>query len=150
MDKTFLVTQLTEKLQVAANHATRFADEARVEAKTGASRAVNLAKGTRERATTALADLAAVSAFKPLPPKKGAPIGLGALVEIEGDETGKTVFLAPAGAGEELLGPGGDGFFLVVTPNSPLGRALLGKRVGDVVETMVNGEVAEWSITFVG
>ena len=43
----------------------------------------------------------------------------------------------------------GDGFFHVVTPQAPLGKALLGKRVGDVIETMVKGELTEWTITFV-
>jgi transcription elongation GreA/GreB family factor len=36
----------------------------------------------------------------------------------------------------------------VVTPASPLGRGLLGKKVGDVVEVMVKGELAEWEITY--
>jgi hypothetical protein len=55
-------------------------------------------------------------------------------------------FEAPAGAGEELTGPGGDGFLSVVTPGSHFGRALMGKRVGDVIEVTVAGELTEWSI----
>ena len=72
----------------------------------------------------------------------------GALVELEDGEGGKTLFMAPAGAGEELTGPGGDGFLHVVTPGSPIGKGLLGKKVGDVVEVMVKGELAEWDIVF--
>ncbi len=148
MDKTFLLTQLATKLQTAANQAVRFADEAQGEARSGAPRAVNLAKATKDRALAAIAAVEAVSGFKPRPFRKSEPIAVGSLVEIEDGETGKTLFLAPAGAGEELSGPDGDGLFYVVSPQSPLGRAMLGKRVGDVVETMIRGEVAEWTITF--
>jgi transcription elongation GreA/GreB family factor len=52
------------------------------------------------------------------------------------------------GAGEELSGPGGDGIFQVVTPTSPFGRAVMGKRVGDTIEVMVRGEPTEWTITY--
>jgi transcription elongation GreA/GreB family factor len=38
----------------------------------------------------------------------------------------------------------------VVTPGSPLGKGLLGKKVGDVVEVMVKGELTEWEITWAG
>ncbi|MBA3821161.1 MAG: GreA/GreB family elongation factor, partial [Deltaproteobacteria bacterium] len=38
----------------------------------------------------------------------------------------------------------------VVTPASPIGRAVLGKRTGAVVDVTVDGDVREWQITFVG
>jgi transcription elongation GreA/GreB family factor len=37
----------------------------------------------------------------------------------------------------------------VVTPYSPVGRAVLGRRVGDTVEVTVAGDWKEWTITFV-
>ena len=77
-------------------------------------------------------------------------MSLGALVEVEQEEGGVTVFLAPAGAGEELSGPGGDGFFTVVTPSSPLGRAILGRCAGDTVEARIAGTPREWTIAWVG
>ena len=40
----------------------------------------------------------------PEPLRRGEPVKLGALVEIEDGETGKTLFLAPVGAGMELTG----------------------------------------------
>jgi transcription elongation GreA/GreB family factor len=69
---------------------------------------------------------------------------------VEDGSHGRTFFLAPAGAGVELTGPGGDGFLSVVTPSSPIGKAVLGRRVGDTVEVVVKGEPLEWAITFVG
>jgi transcription elongation GreA/GreB family factor len=71
------------------------------------------------------------------------------VVEVEDDQQGRTFFLAPGGAGIELVGPGGDGFLSVVTPQSPVGRAVLGRRVGDTIEVTVQGEPREWTITYV-
>lgn len=148
MDKSFLTQQLAEKLKRVYEQALRAAEDARVEAKTGAPRAVNLAAATRLRLEAAQSAWEVVADFKPASTRKGERIGLGALVEIEDGEDGKTLFVAPAGAGEELTGPGGDGFLHVVTPGSPLGKGLLGKKVGDVVEVMVKGELAEWEIVY--
>ncbi len=150
MDKTFLVAQLSAKLKTLSTHAQAFAAEIRDEAKSsGANRAINLAKATTNRSAAAIEATFALESFRAKPFKRTDPISLGAVVEIEDGTAGKTLFLAPAGAGEELTGPDGDGFFHVVTPRAPLGKALLGKRVGDVIETMVKGELTEWTITFV-
>ena len=148
MDKVFLTAQLGTKLKAIYEQALRAAEDARLDAKTGAPRAVNLAAATRTRLESAQAAWEAVADFKPSTMKKGERIGLGALVELEDGEGGKTLFMAPAGAGEELTGPGGDGFLHVVTPGSPIGKGLLGKKVGDVVEVMVKGELTEWDIVF--
>jgi transcription elongation GreA/GreB family factor len=82
-------------------------------------------------------------------PARG-PISLGAIVEVEDGEQGRTFFLAPVGAGVELTGPGGDGYLSVVTPASPVGKAVMGRRVGDTIEVVVKGEPLEWAITYVG
>ncbi len=80
----------------------------------------------------------------------GTPIGLGAIVEAMSEDLegaySKTFVLLPAGAGTELTGPGGDGIVSVVTPSSPVGKAMLGKRAGDVAETVVRGEPVDWEI----
>ena len=148
MDKTFLLQQLAVKLRAIVDQAQKTADESRGEAKTGASRAVNLHKGVSLRCDSARASLDALDGFRPKPHAKGQPIGLGALVEVESETGGKTLFLAPAGAGEELTGPDGDGIFQVVTPVSPIGRAILGKRVGDDIEVNLQGETIDWTITY--
>ena len=92
--------------------------------------------------------LDALDAFRPRPLKRGEPIGLGAVVELEDGDCGRTLFLAPVGAGVELTGPGGDGFLSVVTPHSPIGKAVLGRRVGESIEVTVEGEPREWTITY--
>jgi transcription elongation GreA/GreB family factor len=148
MDKGYLLEQLAEKLEAVEAKALAFAVEAREEARSGAPRAVNLAAATRSRLDAAQADVAALQAFEPADVPRGGRIGVGAVVELEDGTAGKTVFIAPAGAGAELTGPGGDGFLQVVTPGSPLGAALLGKKVGEVVETLVRGELTEWEIVY--
>lgn len=149
MDKTFLLTQLSEKLRATAEVTKNAASEARLDAKSGAARAVNLANAHTVRDQAARDALDALANFHPKPLRKGDRIGLGAVVEVEDGNEGRTLFLAPVLGGTELTGPDGDGIFHVVTPSSPFGRALMGKRDGDVVEVNLAGEITEWTITYV-
>jgi transcription elongation GreA/GreB family factor len=162
MDKKMLVEQLTERLRQSAAVARKAgqaaADEAREGATPGEKREDarvaleqgSLARGQANRAAKVAAELSALEIFRPATLSPRAPIALGAVVEVEDEAQGKTFFLAPVGAGIELVGPGGDGFLSVVTPHSPVGKAVLGRRVGDTVEVLVQGEPREWTITFVG
>jgi len=70
------------------------------------------------------------------------PVALTALVTIDEDGETETLFIAPAGGGTMLSGG-----VQVVTTSSPLGRALLGKRVDDDVELKLPGKTREFSIT---
>jgi transcription elongation GreA/GreB family factor len=101
-----------------------------------------LARGVAQRVAeleAAVHDITrlALRAFKP-----SDPIALGALVTIDDDGDAETLFLAPAGGGTMLSGG-----VQVVTTASPLGRALLGKRVDDEVELEIRGKKRELSIT---
>jgi transcription elongation GreA/GreB family factor len=74
-------------------------------------------------------------------------IASGALVTVEdqdGDE--HRYFVAPCGGGTALA----DGRVQVVTPRSPLGAALCGKRDGDEVVIAIAGKSRELTITGVG
>lgn len=73
------------------------------------------------------------------------PIALSALVELEVAGVTSRVFLAPAGGGARLAGD-----VQVITPASPLGRALLGARVDDEVEVQRGGRVEAVTILGVG
>ena len=161
MDKQFLVEQLTSRLRESVQVARKAGEAAAEEARAGATPAekredarvameyAGLARGQKDRAARTAAELTLLESFRPRPlPAKG-PIALGAVVEVEDGSQGRTFFLAPVGAGVELHGPGGDGFLSVVTPASPVGKAVIGKRVGDTVEVTVQGEPRDWKITFV-
>jgi transcription elongation GreA/GreB family factor len=161
VDKRFLVDQLVARLRETLRVAESQRDAAAEEARSGATPAEkrddarvalewsNMARAQARRAAQAQSELEALAAFAPSAFARSTPIDVGALVEVEHEEGGLTFLLAPAGAGEELHGPGGDGFLTVVTPGSPLGRAVLGKKVGDTVEARIAGELREWTITWV-
>jgi transcription elongation GreA/GreB family factor len=64
----------------------------------------------------------------------GDPVALGAVV-VTSEEDVETIFmLAPHGGGHTI------GRIKIVTPEAPLGRALLGKHVGDTCEVMLAGK----------
>jgi transcription elongation GreA/GreB family factor len=160
MDKQALVIQLASRIRQSAAIAERAGQDAAQAARDGATPAEkredarvalehqSLAKGHAARVAKAHAELAALDTFRP-PARlaSGARITVGAIVEIDDGTEGRTLFLAPVGAGLELTGPGGDGFLSVVTPASPVGKALLGRRRGDTIEIDVRGESREWTIT---
>jgi transcription elongation GreA/GreB family factor len=163
VDKLALIAQLVERLRASARIAEDASDAAAEEARDGAtpgekredSRTAlefsRMARAQALRAAQARSDLALLESFRPPAFARGARIALGALVEVEDEEgQGLTFFLAPVGAGEELTGPGGDGFFTVVTPASPVGSAVMGQREGDGVQTRIRGELRQWTVTWVG
>ncbi len=75
------------------------------------------------------------------------PVALGALVAVEGEQETVHYFLAPAGGGLRLRLEGKE--VLVVTPQSPVGRALVGKRPGDALDLRTPHGVRECSIATV-
>lgn len=117
-----------------------------------------LARGQARRVEELREAIARVTAMPTLELAADAPIALGALVTIdEADDEGESrgggatdagetrLLIAPAGGGSRLAG--GE---QVVTPSSPLGRALMGKRAGEVAEVVLAGRTREISIRHVG
>jgi len=94
-----------------------------------------LARGQATRIEELRASIAGVSAL-PVRDFDGRPAALGALVTVDEDGVEPTLLLAPSGGGARLAG----GAVQVVTPASPLGRALLGKQAGDDVELVLAGK----------
>jgi transcription elongation GreA/GreB family factor len=164
MDKTSLVAQLVHLLEASARAALSARDAAAAEAREGATpdekredaraahQLAGLGRAQQHRARQALAEVDCLARFRPAPLPPSARISVGAIVEIEDADTGegRTFFLAPVGAGITLTGPGGDGHLSVVTPVSPIGRAVLGRRTGEIVDVTIEGDVREWQITHVG
>lgn len=164
MDKAMLVNQLVEQLRASAITAKQARDNAATEAREGATPAERredartaqengaMARAQDRRLREAEAAVEQLMGFRPPVWKGNAPIATGALVEIEDEDSGegRTFFLAPSGAGVTLSGPGGDGFLSVVTPASPIGRAVLGRRVGDTVDVKIDGNERSWTVAWVG
>jgi transcription elongation GreA/GreB family factor len=163
--KRFFVDELKAHYQViisgahrAETEAATAAEQIRGEArkKEDAKSAVEQSRmeaGHRTRRKRAAEELEALIKFAERGLRRfpaDAPVALGALVDvsIETDERTdeRTVFLLPVGAGTELEGPGGDGFISVITPASPVGKALRGSRSGDSFEIVIRGEDREWTV----
>lgn len=92
-----------------------------------------LAEGQARQATEIEESIKIISAlsFADLAPR--APAALGALVEVrDAGETTTWYLLAPRAGGLELLWE--DRNVLVVTPQSPLGRSLIGRVAGEMVQ----------------
>ena len=75
----------------------------------------------------------------------GEPIAAGALVRVSIDgEDERVLFVVPWGGGTEL--DVGGTRVTVITPVSPVGRALCGRCAGDDFELTQRGAVREWVI----
>jgi transcription elongation GreA/GreB family factor len=144
LNKPFLREHILAHLQAALALQVNAAQLARDEATSEESRAENqydthsleagyLAEGQARQAAEIEESIKVISALSlpDFPPD--APIALGALVEVQ-DVPGAAslYFLCPRAGGLELTHDGRT--VLVVTPQSPLGRQLLGRHTGDTVQ----------------
>ncbi|NUP10543.1 MAG: transcription elongation factor GreAB [Polyangiaceae bacterium] len=93
-----------------------------------------LARGQARRVEDLKAELAQAQAMPTRDFKDGERISLGALVTVEEDDATRVFFLAPGRGGTVIAGD-----IQIVTPASPLGRALLGKVAGDDCELRAPG-----------
>ena len=93
-----------------------------------------LARGLAARVAELEEAARRLAALEPRAFRDDDPVALGALVTVEEEEEPEPqrYFMAPAGGGIKLAVGGAR--VQVVTPASPLGRTLLGKRAGDEVE----------------
>jgi transcription elongation GreA/GreB family factor len=83
--------------------------------------------------------------FLPLRPFGPAdPIASGAVVEVDLEGERLHYFIAPQGGGLHASFEGKR--IVVITPQSPIGLALLGKTVGDVVEVKTKNGLREYEI----
>lgn len=67
----------------------------------------------------------------------GEPIQVGALVELERKRERMIYFVGPGAGGTEVMCEGRE--VLVITPNSPVGQQLLGRKKGERVQLGVGG-----------
>ncbi len=116
-----------------------------------------LSSGHRRRRKQAVTEMETLLDFAEKGIRRFRPtdkVGLGAMVDVriedDAGEEERTLLVLPVGAGEELSGPGGDGWVQVVTPKSPVGKALVGAREGDSFEIVVDGRDREWTVVDLG
>ena len=78
---------------------------------------------------------------------RGEPIDLTALVELENDGTRSIFFIGPKSGGLEVKLSGKE--IMVITPQSPLGQNLMGKKAGNRWTAKVGGSVVKYHIASV-
>jgi transcription elongation GreA/GreB family factor len=100
-----------------------------------------IARGQAQR----VADLeAAVLEVEKLALRECSTVSMSALVTVEEDGDARVYFVAPHGGGNTLAGG-----VNVITLSSPIGKALIGKRVDDEVELRLAGKTRSLVITHV-
>lgn len=154
MNKSHLQTLIIERLQtdlivakdaLKASHEAATHDESKAENKydTRGLEAAYLADGQRRR----LVEIeTALSSYRNLPVRshRNEAITIGALVSLESSDCCRWVFLGPDAAGLSVTVDGDE--VLVISPRSPLGRALLGCQEGDEAEIRVDGHSHRYSV----
>jgi transcription elongation GreA/GreB family factor len=148
MNKRVIIQKITAKLVAELEIYFRAAQFSRAEATHESNKAENkydtrgleasyLARGQSKQA----AELeAAIAEFEKLGAKKfadGEAIAVGALVELEHGGENSFYFLGPRAGGTEVLHDRKE--ILVITPQSPLGEQLLGKKSGDQPQLTFGG-----------
>jgi transcription elongation GreA/GreB family factor len=143
IDKKALFDALKERLETelaraqkrakdAADGATHEENRAEGDKDMRATEASYVARGQAGRASEMEESLVRVSALELLSFKPGARIAISALIELLHDGKHLHYFLVPAAGGERLQA--GALEVQTLTPQSPLGRALLGLTEGDEAE----------------
>ncbi len=144
IDKQELLDQL--RARVAANLESLTASQAAVQSgaiheenrqehpkDTRATEASYLARGLAERVENTLDMVAALAAVKIRNFAEDDPIALTALVALEQSEGARPVYFLVPRAGGETLEYEGETVH-TVTPEAPVGRALIGQFVGDEID----------------
>jgi transcription elongation GreA/GreB family factor len=135
------LTLLVGAVALARDEATNEESRARSKYDTHSQEAAYLAEGQGRIAAEIEESLRSYSALACPDFAANAPIALGALVTLETRGKSTRYFLGPRAGGIEVNVEGET--VLVVTPQSPLGRALLGQRVGDTLPSAGRGTTAQ-------
>lgn len=160
MNKARLLVMLTEALRQELHH-LRAAAEAALQGATHEdakpeneydTRALEqsyLAGAQAARVDNLSAAISSLDSFHMPDLNDDDPIVLGAAVVVEDEEGApRRYFLCEVGGGAKLDLDGHR--WWVLTPSSPLGKKLIGRRCGDVVEHVVRGDGVELEIVEVG
>lgn len=155
MNKTALiqavVAALGAELEVyiraaQASHAEATHEQSRAENKydTRGLEAAYLARGQSKQ----IAELElAIKEFQRMKPRafaEGDPIDMGAWVELETKGEAPVYFIGPKSGGLEVRHDGRD--LLVMTPQSPLGSQLMGRRQGETLTLLVGGTRSRYRV----
>ena len=151
MNKQALHTQIINRLQAElvaltaaalATHAEATDEENKSEDKydTRGLEASYLAMGQSRAAEEAAQSVAQFTALSLRDFAPAEPVSLGALVILE-DNARSYYFIGPRAGGTEIEHEGQT--IMVITPQSPLGRQLMGRKQGDALQLDLGGKRSE-------
>ena len=149
MNKRVLLDRILARLQAEldlltqaalSTHAEATDEENKAEDKydTRGLEASYLAIGQSKAAEEAAQAVAQFSALSLRNFNATEPISLGALVNLETNGRSVHYFIGPRAGGMEIEHEGQD--LLVITPQSPLGRQLMGRIQGDMIQLNLGGK----------
>ncbi len=140
-----IITQLSAELEgyarsARAAHAEATDEQSKAENKydTRGLEASYLARGQSRQAAETAEALEQFAALTLRDFSSEEPIDLGALVELQTKSGQACYFIGPSAGGTEIKQ--GRREILVVTPQSPLGQQLLGRKQGDRWDTQLAGK----------
>jgi transcription elongation GreA/GreB family factor len=149
-----VVASLTENLHLLqkaarAAHAEATHESSKAENKydTRGLEAAYLAGGQARQAKEILD---AITLYETLPARDFVPgdrIDLTALIELETDGVRAAYFVGPKSGGLELIHEGQE--IMVITPQSPLGQTLMGRKGGQHWTAKVGGSITKYHIVSV-
>lgn len=142
VNKETLVQEIIAVLAAQMDAYTRAARDAYAAATDPGSRAENkydtrsleasyLARGQAIRVAETEESLSAYRSMRCRSFGEDEPAALGALVQLSGPEGISYYFLGPSAGGTEVMHDGSE--VLVITPSSPLGQLLVGKKKGQEI-----------------
>ncbi|HWN95557.1 MAG TPA: transcription elongation factor GreAB [Methylomirabilota bacterium] len=158
MDKHTLIAKVIAQLNGELELLAKAARAAHAEATDESSKAENkydtrgleasyLARGQSRQAAEAAQ---AIEDLQALPVREfaaGDEIEVSALVELAGKRERNFYFIAPRAGGTEVTLDGEE--ILVITPQSPLGQQLVGRKQGDKIKLTVAGNSNEFRVASV-
>ena len=149
-----IIARLVQELEIYS----KAANAARAEATHEQSKAENkydtrgleasyLARGQSRQAAEIVHAIEQFEALSARPFAAGQPIDVGALVELEGRGERAFYFIGPRAGGTEV--EHGEHEILVITPQSPLGQQLVGRKQGDRLSMNIGGVRSDYHIVSV-
>ncbi len=149
-----IIASLTDSLEVLAKAARASHEEATHESSKAESKydtrgleAAYLAGGQARHAKE-IQD--SIELYRELAPKNFAadePVDVTALVELEVDRSAALYFIAPKNGGLEIVHRGTE--ITLLTPQSPLGQILMGKKAGQRWTANVGGSTVKYHLVAV-
>jgi transcription elongation GreA/GreB family factor len=149
-----IIASLVESLEVLdkaarASHAEATHESSKAENKYD-TRGLEAAYLAGAQAKQAREILDSIARYEALPVKEfapGEPVDLTALVELETDGASSTYFIGPKNGGLEIVHDRRE--IMVITPQSPLGQNLTGRKAGERWSTKLNGATVKYHLVSV-